>query len=119
MVAESPDIQGPGGRDIYDKIIEALDANGEMDDKTFRRLVLFALVDLGNGRRDNEHRKRGIIKIDERVKKLESQSILGLAHKHPKTAFVIGAFVFVFVISVIAYMDLWILLAEWLEVPLP
>lgn len=113
----------PGGVDIYQQIIKALEDNGDLDDASFRKFVLFALVDLGQGRRDARICKESIAKVDERVEKLEKQSIIGMAHKHPKAAAAIGMILVLFVVAVISRLDLWIwirlLIEGWLEVPLP
>lgn len=123
MVAINPSVDESGGRDIYDDIIKALKDNGELDDKTFRRLVLFALVDLGRGRRDSKICRESIAKVDTRVKRLEKQSVVGMAHKHPKAATTIGVIMALFVVAVISRLDLWIwigsLVEGLLEVPLP
>lgn len=113
----------PGGVDIYQQILKALEENGDLDDATFRKFVLFALVDLGHGRRDSKICKEAIARVDERVKKLEKQSVIGLAHKHPKAAIAIGVVLVLFVVAVISHLDLWIWIRQviegWLEVPLP
>jgi len=102
----------PGGADIYDDIIKTLEENSELDDKTFRRLVLYALIDLGRGRRD-------IKEIRKKVDELKDNSLLLIAKKHPKLSVGILTFLVVFVISVIAHLDLWIWLAELIGIPLP
>ena len=102
----------PGGADIYDDIIKTLEDDGELDDKTFRRLVLFALVDLGRGRKD-------IKVIKEKVEELEENSLYLIAKKHPKISLGLLGFLVVFVISVIAHLELWGWLAELAGIPLP
>lgn len=124
MVAINPDVEtGSGGLDIYDDIIKALEENGELDGKQFRRLVLFALVDLGRGRRDSRACRDGIAQVNKRIDKLEKYSILLLAHRHPKISISIGAVMGLFVIAVVSHLELWFWLKEviegWLEVPIP
>lgn len=101
-----------GGADIYDDIIKTLKDNGELDDKTFRRLVLFALVDLGRGRKD-------ILAIKKNVEELEENSLVLIAKKHPKASLGILTFLGVFWVSVIARLELWGWLAELAGIPLP
>jgi hypothetical protein len=116
-------IRQPGGVDIYDQIIKALEDNGDLDDATFRKFVLFALVDLGKGRRDSRICKESIAAVDKKVTKLEKYSILLLAHDHPKASIAVGFVVAAFVITVISRLELWIWIGQviegWLEVPLP
>ncbi len=121
MVATYP--SQPGGVDIYDQIIKALEENGDLEDAAFRQFVLFALVDLGKGRRDSKICKEAIAQVDKKVTKLEKYTILLIAHKHPKASIAIGIGFGAFVITVISRLDLWIwirlLIEGWLEVPLP
>ena len=101
-----------GGADIYDDIIKTLEENGELDDKTFRRLVLYALIDLGRGRKD-------IKEIKKKVEDLKENSLLLIAKKHPKASIGVITFLAIFVISVIARLELWPWLAELIGIPLP
>lgn len=106
----------PAGSDIYDDIIKALKDNGELDDRAFRRLVLFALVDLGKGRRDIKQCRDAIARGNERIKKVEKYTILLTAHKHPKTTAVILAVVVLFVATVISRLELWAWISVLLEI---
>jgi hypothetical protein len=81
-----------GGNDIYNDIIETLKENGDIDDQTFRQYVLFALVDLGRG-------KREIDQIKKKVERLERNSIILIAKKYPKVSVTILGFFVVFVIA--------------------
>jgi hypothetical protein len=122
-VAAYPGIFPSRGGDIYDDIIKALDDNGELDDTSFRRLVLFALVDLGKGREEIRHVAKDIKKVDERVKTLEKFTILIIASKHPKITCTIIAIVGLFTLLVISRLELWVWISEVLSgltgVPLP
>ena len=113
----------PGGVDIYDQIIKALEENGDLDDASFRKFVLFALVDLGMGRRDSRICKESIAAVDKKVTKLEKYSILLLAYDHPKAAIAIGMVFVLFTVTVISRLELWVWIRQviegLLEVPLP
>lgn len=112
-----------GGSDIRDKIIETLEANGDLKTSEFRRLVLFALVDLSRGAEDAHVCREEIKKANERIDQLEQNNIVLLAKKHPKWSMIIGGFAMLFVASVIGHLELWVWIVEIiesiLEVPLP
>jgi hypothetical protein len=101
-----------GAPDIYDDIIDTLENNGEMETIHYRRLILYALLDLGRGRKD-------IAEISVKVKTLERNSILLIAKKHPKISLSISGFFAVFIILVIVRLDLWTWLAAAIGFPLP
>lgn len=125
MVAQNP-ATGTlmmGGQDIYDKIIETLESNGDLEQEEVNRMVLFALVDLGNGRKDAQKCREGIDKLDKRLTKLEKFSFLMMAKNHPKAAVVITSIVVIFMIAVVTHLGLWVwigqVIEEFLGVPLP
>ena len=101
----------PGGN-IYDDIVKTLEINGEMEDEQYRRLVLFALVDLGRSRKT-------LNEIKKKVERLERNSILLIAKKHPKASIGILTFMAAFTVATIAHMELWHWLFELIGVPIP
>lgn len=102
-----------GGSDIYDDIIKTLKQNGEaIDDDQFRRLALFAFVDLGIGRKKLDA-------IEKKVDILERNSIVLIAKKYPKSTGAILLFAVAFVISVISHLELWRSLFGMLGIELP
>lgn len=104
MVATNPTSGGP---DIYEKILEALEKNGDLTAKEFRRMVLFALADLGKGRRDSKYCREQINEMQVKLDDLEKNSLLMVAKKHSKiTAGVIVVFGLFFV-SVISHLEMW------------
>ena len=110
MIAQNPPIDRTslmGGSELADKIIETLESNGDLDQDEVNRLVLLTLVDLVGGRRDARICRQQIGKANERIHKLEKYNILMLAHKHPKAAFIFVALGILFVVSVIAHLELW------------
>ena len=100
-----------GGGRIYKKILATLEHNGDIDDQEFRRMVFFALVDLGGA-------KEQIAEVNKKLDELERNSVLLIARKHPKISFVVAVFVIVFVVSVIARLELWPWFFELIGVPL-
>jgi len=121
MVAINPAEQP--GVDIYDKIIEALEKNGDLTAKEFRRMVLFALADLGKGRRDAKYCREQLDVVNKKMDVLEKNSLILIAKKHSKATATILIFLVLFVISVIAHLNLWtwigIIIKELTGVPLP
>lgn len=112
-----------GEPQIYNKILDALEGNGELDQDEVNRLVLFALYDLGNGREDAKVCRESIQAVDKRVKKIERYSILFIASKHPKAAIAIGLVFVVFTAIVVGHLQLWdwalAVINEYTGVPLP
>jgi hypothetical protein len=126
MIAQNPPIDRTslmGGSDLVEKIVDTLESNGDLDQDEVNRLVLLTLVDLVGGRRDARICRQEIGKANERIDKLEKNNILMLAHKHPKAAFVVVATGILFVVSVIAHLELWGWIADIIKeltgVPLP
>lgn len=121
MVAMNP--TQPGGPEIYDKIIEALEKNGDLSAKEFRRMVLLALADLGRGRRDARYCREQLDIVNKRMDKLEANSLIILAKKHTKITAMVGGITVLFFVSVISHLELWIWFAnvfkELTGVPLP
>ena len=101
----------PGGS-IYEDIVKTLETNGEMDDEQYRRVVLFALVDLGRGR-------KAIDEIKKKVEKLERNSILLIAKRYPKASITGIVFMTIITISVIIRLELWHWLFDLIGIPMP
>ena len=101
----------PGGS-IYEDIVKTLETNGEMEDEQYRRLVLFALVDLGRSRKT-------IDEIKKKVEKLERNSILLIAKRYPKASIAILSFSTVLMVVVIAQLGLWHWLFDLIGIPIP
>lgn len=112
-----------GGSEIREKIIRTLEDNGDLGTSEFRRLVLFALVDLSQGAENARICRREIEGVNKRVDKLENYNILLIASKHPKATVVIGAIIGLFTITIIAQLELWgwilEVINEYTGVPLP
>lgn len=113
MVATSPE-QQPGA-EIYDKILEALEKNGDLTAREFRRMVLFALADLGKGRRDSKYCREQINEMQEKLDDLEKNSILMVAKKHSKITAAIAVVFGLFFVSVISHLEMWSWIGDILE----
>lgn len=124
MVAGNPiiDIKA-GGSDIYDDIIKALDKNGDLTEKQFRRLVLLTLVDLGRGRRDAKICREGIEQVNKRIDVIEKYTLLLWMGRHPKGTAIVLFLLGLFVFGVVSHLELWgwiqQLIEQILGVPLP
>lgn len=102
----------PGGGSIYKEIVDALRVNGEMDDATFRRLVMFALVDLGECSQD-------LPKIKKKVDRLERNSILIIAKKYPKSAVILTTIHVMLLIYMLIHLELLHWIGDLIGIPIP
>jgi hypothetical protein len=112
MVANNP---AAGGPDIYEKIIEALEKNGDLTAREFRRMVLFALVDLGKGRRDSRYCREQMDEMGEKLDELEKNSLILIAKKHSKITAAVLAVLGLFFVSVISRLELWGWIGEFIK----
>lgn len=103
----------PGG-DIYDNIVEALEANGNLDQRTYRRLMLLALVDLG---RTQQACKLGLAEMNVKVKLIEENSIMLWARRNPKISVPAIVIFIVLTIYIVAHLGLFNWILEYLGLP--
>ena len=105
----------PGGdTDINEKILEALESNGTLDSKGYRRLVLLSLYNIGG---IMSQCKIGLTDIQKRVENLEENSIMLTAKRHSKISWTIGIGFAVLIIATILHLGLDGWLFELFNIP--
>ena len=89
----------PGGDDIFERIVDALAANGAVKEAEYRRMVLFALVALGKC-------APMIRDVQKEVEELKRNSILLMVKKYPKTFGLIAILFGVLTVATILHLGL-------------
>jgi len=103
-----------GDSDINSKILEALESNGKLDQLAYRRLVLLALYNIGG---TMAACKVGLGQIEKRVENLEENSIMLMARKHSKAAWIIFIGAIVLTVYALFHFGLFDWLLELLGIP--
>lgn len=108
----------PGG-DLYEDINDLIArlGNGEsVDTKARDKVVLFALQQMG---RDIAIIKELTKRLDERVEKLENESIVAIAKAHPKATLAIVSFVVAITLIWIDHLKMWMWFFDLFGIPIP
>lgn len=99
-------------KDIFEEILEDLDQNGRLSDKEWRRRQVVLFAELGR-------RTKPIAEIVKKVERLESNSVLLIARKHPKAAVTIAGFFILLTFIWIDHLKLWYWFFEVFGLPTP
>jgi uncharacterized membrane protein YukC len=100
----------PGGDDIFEHIVDAMAQNGAVKEAEYRRMVLLALVALGNC-------APLIRNVQKEVEELKRNSIMLLAKRHSKIAWTIAIGFTVLTVATILHLGLDSWLFELFNIP--